>query len=252
MSGIRSNLITVANDIGTLFANAQSQQTFINNVNNSAMSNDQAIQANIGRFYTYANTKIGTNTNSNLVVTSNTNSLSLTTGALVVKGGLAVAQRTYTNDLVVANEFWVSGSGTVVTTVAGNAYQDNGITTLDIDLANFFTQSSNVYHYVVVTVTGQYIPNPEVITTQSRLLKSWSACIWFNDTTGFWVIEGEVLQHAVFNSDATNFPAGAVTGGKAFLTGEGTASLALRLNNRTSPAVTSVTYWAYKIEVIRF
>jgi hypothetical protein len=42
-------------------------------------------------FYTYANTKIGTNTNSNLVVVSTTASTNTTTGALVVGGGAGIA-----------------------------------------------------------------------------------------------------------------------------------------------------------------
>jgi hypothetical protein len=252
LAAIRGNLGTIAANVDILFANAQSQQTFINNVNNSAIATLSALDANIGRFYTYANTKIGTNTNSNLVVNSAQNSDSLVSGALVVKGGLGVGNRIYTNDLVVLNESWVAGVGTIITTKAGNEYQDGGITTTDVDLTSFFTQSSNVYHYVVITVQGQYVPNPDVITTQSRLLKSWSAGVWFNESTGFWVIEGEVLQHTVFNSDATNFGAGAATGGKAFLTGEGSNAIALRFNNRTSPAVNSYTYWAYKLEIIRF
>ena len=63
--------ITSAN-IGTLFLG-----------NNST-------NANLGAFYNYANTKIGTNSNSNLVVVSTENSTSATTGALVVAGGLGV------------------------------------------------------------------------------------------------------------------------------------------------------------------
>lgn len=49
------------------------------------------IQANLGAFQTYANSKIGTNTTSNLVITANTVSNSTTSGALVVKGGVGIA-----------------------------------------------------------------------------------------------------------------------------------------------------------------
>jgi hypothetical protein len=42
-------------------------------------------------FQTYANTKIGTNSNSNLVVLSTTATTSATTGALVVRGGVGIA-----------------------------------------------------------------------------------------------------------------------------------------------------------------
>ena len=50
-----------------------------------------SIKANIGAFQTYANTKIGTNTNSNLVAAATTTSINSTTGALVVKGGAGIA-----------------------------------------------------------------------------------------------------------------------------------------------------------------
>jgi len=54
-------------------------------------SNVATIQANIGAYQIYANTKIGTNTNSNLVVVSTTPSASTVTGALVVSGGVGIA-----------------------------------------------------------------------------------------------------------------------------------------------------------------
>ena len=58
---------------------------------NASTALTDGIQANIGAFYTYANTKIGTNTNGNLVVDATTTSTSITTGALVVAGGAGVA-----------------------------------------------------------------------------------------------------------------------------------------------------------------
>jgi hypothetical protein len=58
---------------------------------NASTALTDGIQANIGAFYTYANTKIGTNTNGNLVVDATTTSTTTTTGALVVKGGAGIA-----------------------------------------------------------------------------------------------------------------------------------------------------------------
>ena len=49
------------------------------------------VSANIGAFQNYANTKIGTNTNSNLVVNATTDAISTTDAALVVKGGAGIA-----------------------------------------------------------------------------------------------------------------------------------------------------------------
>jgi len=68
------------------------------------ITNTGDVSANIGSlsnsqsaFYTYANTKIGTNTNSNLVVVSTTPSTSTTTGALVVGGGAGFSGNIYTS-----------------------------------------------------------------------------------------------------------------------------------------------------------
>jgi hypothetical protein len=64
-------------------------QTSIIAANASTTLTDD-IQANLGAFQSYANTKIGTNTNSNLVVAVTTASASNTTGALVVGGGVGI------------------------------------------------------------------------------------------------------------------------------------------------------------------
>ena len=50
-----------------------------------------SIKANVGAFQTYANTKIGTNSNGNLVVAAATTSIDTVTGALVVNGGVGIA-----------------------------------------------------------------------------------------------------------------------------------------------------------------
>jgi hypothetical protein len=63
-------------NVGDVSANIGAYQTFAN--------------ANIVAYQSYANTKIGTNTNSNLVVVATTASADNTSGALVVKGGVGV------------------------------------------------------------------------------------------------------------------------------------------------------------------
>jgi len=85
---INANLGTATTNITTLFSNAATQATSINTIN-----------ANIGAFGTYANTKIGTNTNSNLVVISTTTSTSTTTGALVVAGGVGIVGTLHAGEL---------------------------------------------------------------------------------------------------------------------------------------------------------
>ena len=84
-------------------ANAASQQNQITGAN----TNIQTTSANLGAFQTYANTKIGTNTNSNLVVVATTTSTSTTTGALVVSGGVGIGGN-------------LSVGGTISANVSGN------------------------------------------------------------------------------------------------------------------------------------
>jgi len=111
-----ANIGTLYNGNVTTNANLGAYQTYANaNVvaiqsnlgayQTYANANVVAIQANLGAFYNYANSKIGTNTNSNLVVVATTNSTSTTTGALIVAGGAGIAGN------VTANNFSVSSSG---------------------------------------------------------------------------------------------------------------------------------------------
>ena len=100
---IQSNLGNATTNITTLFSNAASQATALN-----------TIQANLGSFETYANTKIGTNTNGNLVVVATTSSTDATTGALVVKGGAGIGGDMYIagNIVPAANVTYDLGSST--------------------------------------------------------------------------------------------------------------------------------------------
>jgi hypothetical protein len=201
---------------------------------------------------------------SNVVIAGSTASSSINTGALVVKGGVGVSGgivsstistgtlsvSTVIGEVLSASSSLLLQTGSVVSqSFVNGVIQDSSITTTDVDLSAYFVQGSSGYQYVTIQVTGQYIANTAAPATQARLLKAWSAGVWKNSDTGFFTIEGEVLQHAVFNTDGTNFPAGAVAGGKAFLTGSGTSSVLLRFNNRTTPAATSATYWSYNVEV---
>ena len=74
-------------NIGTLFLGNASTQA---NIGRLFLGN-ASTNANLGAFQAYANTKIGTNPNSNLVVVSTATSANITSGALVVAGGIGVA-----------------------------------------------------------------------------------------------------------------------------------------------------------------
>ena len=127
-------------------ANAATQATSINTINANLGAYQLYANANVVAFNSYANTKIGTNNNSNLVIDATTVSSSLTTGALVVKGGVGIAGNIYANGNVIlgggANSNVVAAATTTSTStttgalvvrggvgVAGNVYADRLYTT---------------------------------------------------------------------------------------------------------------------------
>lgn len=69
---------------------ATTLDTFDANIGTLYLGN-LSLQANLGAFQTWANSKIGTNASGNLVVDATTTSTGATTGALVVKGGAGFA-----------------------------------------------------------------------------------------------------------------------------------------------------------------
>jgi len=94
LASLVANAASQANDLTTLLANAATQESSLTTLISNAAAQSGSIDiinANVGSFNTYANTKIGTNTNSNLVVLATTTSTSSTTGALVVSGGVGIA-----------------------------------------------------------------------------------------------------------------------------------------------------------------
>jgi len=89
------NQITGANlNIQNISANLGTYQTFAN-------ANVVSIQSNLAAFQTYANSKIGTNTNSNLVIAATTTSISTDTGAMVLGGGAGISGNIYAGGNVI-------------------------------------------------------------------------------------------------------------------------------------------------------
>ncbi len=85
------------------------------------IANTNDVSANIGAFYTYANTKIGTNSGSNLVVAATTTSTSTTTGALVIAGGAGIAGNvTFGGNLTAAGKLIVNEATNSVPYVMGS------------------------------------------------------------------------------------------------------------------------------------
>jgi hypothetical protein len=118
---------------------------------------------------------------------------------------------------------------------------------VDIELASYIAQTVLGYSFVKVSAMGIYVNNPAAPTVFARVHKSWVQGIWNNGTT--YQIDGAALEQGAFNSDSTNFPAGAVNAGSALIVAT-TGSVKLRFLNRVSPSTGSTTTWVYTIEIM--
>ena len=194
-------------------------------------------------------------------------STNTTTGTLVVTGGIGASGNIRTSTAVVSGSVSTGGINCNALTfgsgiggrgllsgipgyslVADGFYQFAADTQTDTDITSLLWPFSNGYSYVRVSCIAIYENDFAAPTARSRLHKSWIQGLWYNDATSAWTIEGAALEHGVFNTDSTNFPAGAVNAGKALLITSG-ASVFLRFINRTSPSTNSRTSWTYRAEV---
>jgi hypothetical protein len=124
---LTSNSITnsgtlVIGNTGDVSANIGSFYTYANTTFATVSGTSSGIDANLGAFQAYANTKIGTNNNGNLVVAALTQSTSTTTGALVVGGGAAVGGNLYVGGNLIVSNVVYQNSEIITTTelVQGN------------------------------------------------------------------------------------------------------------------------------------
>jgi hypothetical protein len=128
--------------------------------------------------------------------------------------------------------------------------QTNADTQTDIDItAAVTTAYTNVAAYLMFDVVGNYWADYSGTNATARLTKSWAQANFLSGTT--MTTAGAVLKWTVYNSDATNFPAGAVNASKV-LTAVSGSTLFLRLQNRTSPAAASGTDWVYRVEYMNY
>lgn len=178
-----------------------------------------------------------------------------TTGTLVVTGGVGISGTMRSLGLSAS-----SGSISTFTTsqlsvgnftiYPGIVNQFNTDTTTDVDLTSYLVAASNYTQFLKITVVGMYINDVFAPTTYSRINKSFVSGIWWNGTN--FALDGPVIEHQVYNTDSTNFPAGSTpTAGKVQIV-IGTGTVLLRLTNRTSPSTNSITYWNYKVEVMLY
>lgn len=102
---------------------------------------------------------------------------------------------------------------------------------------------------IEIYVQGSYFQDPNVSPpVMKRLRKRWIATVTYTSSTGNWTILDQQLCEAVYNSDATNWPAGAVNAGKVFLQANATPgyqNLFLRFDSPTSAAATSTIKWQW-------
>jgi hypothetical protein len=199
--------------------------------------------------------------------TANITSTNTTTGTLVVTGGIGASGSIRSGATVSAGtgsfggvscnaltfSSGISASGlrsalSGYSLVADGFYQFAADTQTDTDITSLLWPFSNGYSYVRISCIAIYENDFAAPTARARLHKSWIQGLWYNDATSTWTIEGAALEHGAFNTDSTNFPAGAVNAGKALLVVSGT-SVFLRLINRTSPSTNSRTSWTYRAEV---
>jgi hypothetical protein len=106
---------------------------------------------------------------------------------------------------------------------------------------------------ISVSVTALHVSDlfatPKVY---KRLRKDIVATISITESTGFWNILDQQLQSPVYNSDATNWAAGAAGTGKVLLQSNATSgygALYLRLDMPTSAASTSYTAWQWTVKI---
>ena len=123
---------------------------------------------------------------------------------------------------------------------------------IDVLGASLFDTSGGCQVDLDIWINGQYAPDSSNNSTNvSRLRKRWVAsCTYFTGNLQYVIMDQQLTDAAVFNTDAVNFAAGAANAGKVYLQANataGTTSLQLRFDNRTSPAVASATNWTYKI-----
>lgn len=131
--------------------------------------------------------------------------------------------------------------------VSGEATLFNTDTQQDIDLTSYLPANAADSYYMHVDVVGTYLSDWAANTFGARLFKSWAQMVSWSGTA--YQLNGAVLSHTAYNSDSTNFPAGAVNASKV-LTVVSSSQVLLRLQNRTSPASGSGTYFKYRVRIL--
>jgi hypothetical protein len=131
-----NNIIDLSANLGTIYLGNISTQANLGTIylgNISTQANLGTIylgnistQANLGAFQIYANSKIGTNPNSNIVAISTDPSTSIDTGAIVTRGGVGIAGNLNVGEAITASGNINANSGALSDGVTTGALTVNG------------------------------------------------------------------------------------------------------------------------------
>jgi hypothetical protein len=215
---------------------------FLGNV--EFFGNDNSTNANgvRAKISAYATSATGGTSLRFYTATSNTTTL---TQGLAISGSTVSATSLQSTFMSIGVDGQFSQGNGV--TFAGSLTMGGGDTTIDVDITGYFSANLLSNYFMEARVNGVYVDNPATPVTINRLFKAWAQNINYTGST--YAIAGAVLMYAAYNSDATNFPAGAVNAVKVQTIVTATQVL-LRFTNRTSPAGTSFTTYAYEVKVI--
>jgi hypothetical protein len=104
-----------------------------------------------------------------------------------------------------------------------------------------------------ISVNGIHLVDSTAATrTYKRLRKQWVATVSYTEATTVYTVLDQQLQSPVYNSDATNWAAGAAGAGKVFLQSNATPTytgLYLRLDAPTSAGTNSKTNWQWTVKI---
>ena len=195
------------------------------------ISNDNSTNANGARVRILSDVTNATGASRLRLQTKPSASTTFSTGFSVSSTDITVGNATLHPNISLNNQLIATGS----------TQMTNADTQIDIDITSLLYSSANYTQYFQFDVAGLYDSGS---STYARLWKSWAQ--GFTWTGAAFQIDGAVLSHTAYNSDVTNFPAGAVNAAKVLTIISG-SSVLLRLQNRTSPAAGSTTYYQYVI-----
>ena len=237
LTTINSGLMQNGNSNVTITANSN-VSVFVNG-NATARAVFTSTGANIaGTFNVTGNANVGNLGTSNLVATTEVTAVTANLGS----GGLIIRNSRPTINFI--NDTGYGGGGKIFN---GSVTMIQSSSPEVLDLSSYLeTTALYSYNFVRISASGVYYPGTG--TTTDRLHKSMQAGARWDGSS--WQIDGGGTFGTPYNSDATNFAAGAATNaGKVQLVANA-AGYFVTFTNRTTPAVGSRTTFGYLIEII--